>query len=82
MEEIGKTKWVATAAIAFLMTIQIGEAQTFNYTTALLGWTDTFNPYPSAQVRSPHCSFLWIILGHIGRNVNCCLSMSYRPLCL
>ena len=38
-------------AISFLMTVQSGQAQIFNYTTALSGWTDTVNHYPSAQAR-------------------------------
>ncbi|CAK0783597.1 hypothetical protein CVIRNUC_006796 [Coccomyxa viridis] len=31
-----------------MMAIQPGQAQIFNYTAAVSGWTDTFNPYPSA----------------------------------
>ena len=72
MEVVGKTKWMASAAIAFLMTIQPGQAQLFNYTTALSGWTEsdssdayarvTTNKYPSAQARVPHYWFLRITL--------------------
>lgn len=77
MEEVGKTQWVFSAAIAFMMAIQPGQAQIFNYTAAVSGWTDTFNPYPSALARAPYCSFP---AKHIERNVNCCVNITHRPL--
>ena len=51
MERIGKPQWIASAAIAFLMTIQSSQAQIFNYTTAVSGWNS--GTYPSAQARYP-----------------------------
>ena len=51
MDGFTRTQCIATATIVFLMSIQTGQAQIFNYTAALSGWTDTFTHYPSAQAR-------------------------------
>ena len=51
MEGVSKSHCIAIAVITCLVTIQGGQAQIFNYTTAVSGWTGNFESYPSAQAR-------------------------------
>ena len=52
MGGVNRSHCVAIAVIVCLVTIQGGQAQIFNYTTAVSGWTGNFfDKYPSAQAR-------------------------------